>query len=431
MPSDNINQDGIYFITTGGEIYKGATRFGCGRVTKASTSEELASISGMARGDINVGYEGAKVFDGTDWQPLGGDTKSLQSMWQSDISTWTSGLVAGGTGSIITQITQDADGKVRASATAFPTLATGDADGQVKLGTQNAKVSGWDALVSKVDGFASIIDVNTSAVNAASGTFTNLTVTDTATFSVTNVSASSLTINGSTVAEIADAQIGAISSSTATSTANGVTVSVTTQGGSVTAVKVDATAFGNVMHFRDAVSNTANVNDPAAGDIVVIAGVTDSESTFKNGQEYIYTNGNTWELIGDQNTYAIKAAVDASFSAIATSWASLGTAAFVGTASTVSAGAITLPTCSAVAAYVSSVVTGLSSTVSASANGVEFSVTQTSGKLTSASLTGVGTAASKNFADALTSTGTSLPTESAVAAYVAAAISEALTWQTA
>ena len=238
-----------------------------------------------------------------------------------------------------------------------------------------------------------------------------------------------LTVNGSTVEQLADKQIAAISASTVTSTSNGITVSVTTQSGSVSAVSVDATAFGNVMHFKDVVSNTAAVASPVAGDIVVIG--SDADTGFVAGQEYIYTNASTWELIGDQNTYAIKATVDASFSTIASSWASLGGAAFVDTASTVAADATTLPTCSAVAAYVSSVVTDLSSTVSASANGVEFSVTQTSGKLTSASLTGVGTAASKNFADALTSTGTSLPTESAVADYVAAAISAALTWQTA
>lgn len=56
----------------------------------------------------------------------------------------------------------------------------------------------------------------------------------------------------------------------------------------------------------------------------------------------------------------------------------------------VDASATTLPTCSAVASYVSGVVTGLN----------------------------LGDAAQKNVADTLVSTGTSLPTESAVAGYV-------------
>ena len=370
MPSENIDQDGIYFITTGGEIYKGATRFGCGRVTKASTAEELAALTGMARGDINVGYEGAKVFDGTSWASLAASGGSVDpSQWQADISTWTAGLVAGGTGSIITQITQAADGKVTASASPFPTLATGDADGQVKLGTQNAKVSGWDALVSKVDGFASIIDVSTSAVSAVSGTFTDLTVTSTATFSVTNVSASSLTIGGSTVEQIADAQIAAIASATVSSSSGGIEVAVTTAGGSVTDVVVNATSFGNVMKFRGVYVSTGAVSDPAAGDIIVIG--PPAATGFKVGQEYICTDiapYPKWELIGDQNSYALNAyapgtevvtagttTLPGAVHAIASAFDSLGAAAQKSVATSVAAvGADNdLPTCSAVKAYVS------------------------------------------------------------------------------
>ena len=375
MPSENIDQNGIYFITTGGEIYKGATRFGCGRVTKASTAEEFASLTGMARGDINVGYEGAKVFDGTSWASLAASGGSVDpSQWQADISLWTAGLVAGGTGSIITQITQAADGKVTASASPFPTLATGDADGQVKLGTQNAKVSGWDALVSKVDGFASIIDVSTSAVSAVSGTFTDLTVTSTATFSVTNVSASSLTIGGSTVAQIADAQIAAIASATVSSSSGGIEVAVTTAGGSVTDVVVNATSFGNVMHFAGVVSTPAAIATPASGDIVVIGSQPDTG--YVTGQEYIYTTASTWELIGDQNSYALNAyapgtevvtagttTLPGAVHAIASAFDSLGAAAQKSVATSVAAvGADNdLPTCSAVKAYVSDELTSFTS----------------------------------------------------------------------
>lgn len=366
MPSENIDQNGIYFITTGGEIYKGATRFGCGRVTKATTASELAALTGVVRGDINVGYEGAKVFDGTSWASLAASGGSVDpSQWQADISTWTAGLVAGGTGSIITQITQDGEGKVTASASPFPTLATGDADGQVKLGSQSAKVSGWDALVSKVDGFASIIDVSNSAVNASSGTFTNLTVTSTATFSVTNVSASSLTIGGSTVEQLADAQIAAIASATVSSSSGGIEVAVTTAGGSVTNVVVNATSFGNVMHFAGVVSTPADIATPASGDIVVIG--SPAASGYTAGQEYIYTTASTWELIGDQNSYALNAyapgtevvtagaaTLPGAVHAIAAAFDSLGDAAQKSVATSVAASAVDndLPTCSAVKAYV-------------------------------------------------------------------------------
>lgn len=137
------DQGGIYFVD-GGELYKGSERFGLGRVTKATTEQELKDLPKPKRGDINVGYLGAQVYDGTAWQPLGGDTGSLQNSWKGDISAAVSGLATGGTGSIITKITQDADGKVTASAAAFPVLATGENDGEVKLGSVAAKVSGWD-----------------------------------------------------------------------------------------------------------------------------------------------------------------------------------------------------------------------------------------------------------------------------------------------
>lgn len=275
---------------------------------------------------------------------------------------------------------------------------------RTSVNTLNGKVTGIEGIVKVAAG---------GSVEASKGSFATLTV------------------GGSTVEAIADKQISAIAASTVSSSSNGITVGVTTSGGSVTAVTVDASTFGNVMRFRDTVSDTANVSNPAAGDIVVIAGVTDSKSTFVNGQEYIYTNASTWELIGDQNTYATKATVDASFSAIAASWSTLKSAAFVDTADAVTADATTLPTCSAVATYVGGEIAKLDATVSASSNGVEFTVTETSGKLTGASLTGVGTAASANVTNTVTSAGTSLPTESAVANYVAAAIASALTWHTA
>lgn len=354
MPTESIDANGLYFIDNG-EIYKGAVRFGRGRVTTQETVPADA-----VRGDINVYGGVAKVFDGTAWQELGGTT---------------------------------------------PTFDTGDSDGQLKLGSVNATVSGWGTLAASVSANASsisdlesavgaiesIVDVsNGGAVSASSGTFTNLTVTDTATFSVTTVSASSLTIGGSTVAEIADAQIAAISSSTATSTANGVTVSVTTQGGSVTAVAVNAASFGNVMHFAGVVSTPTEIATPAGGDIVVIGSQPDTG--YVAGQEYIY-DGTKWEVIGDQNTYALNtyapgtevvtaaaatlpdavhaiaaafdtlnttvsglasdlASVSTALDSLTSSFASLGTAAQASVANSVDTSATTLPTCSAVADYV-------------------------------------------------------------------------------
>ena len=104
--------DALYFVN-GGELYKGAQRFGLGRVTVANTTN---NITDMKRGDIVVTGNGAGwVYAGSEagqgWQKVGGDTTSLQSSWRADISDWVSGLVLGDEGSYITYITSQ-DGKV-------------------------------------------------------------------------------------------------------------------------------------------------------------------------------------------------------------------------------------------------------------------------------------------------------------------------------
>lgn len=268
-----------------------------------------------------------------------------------------------------------------------------------------------------------------------------MNVSDTATFSATTVSATSLTVNGSTIEQLADKQIAAIAASTVTSASNGITVGVTTSAGSVTAVSVDASAFGNVMKFRGVYASTGAVSDPASGDIVVIG--SEPATGFVAGQEYIY-DGTDWELIGDQNTYAVNAysstatvlggattlptAIDALGAAVdtlnadiatkasagtatATAVAGIGgtvtfasnaaptftmtvdkdalknelglkTAAYVDTATTVTSNGTNLPTQSAVYSFVTDLVSGLTSTVSGSDGNVSVTVEQTNGKLT-------------------------------------------------
>lgn len=528
LPSQNVNAGGVYFVD-GGELYKGTQRFGLGRVTvDAEFVPSTSSKTGQARGDIVVTGSGAAwVFDGTNWQSVGGDTSSLQSMWRADISTWTSGLVAGGSTSYITGITQDEDGKVTASAAAFPTLnlsshtESGASNGvTVSVTTQSGAVTGVqvaapsyvatestvtstsnshtvsvttkDGQVTGVvvaapsrfsateiaesstsgtgngitvsvttsagkvtDVAVAATDISCSTVTASTGTFTNLTVSGTASFVATTVSASSLTVNGSTVEELADKQIAAIASSTVTSTATGITVGVTTSGGSVTAVSVDATSFGNVMHFLGVGSvwnggGTLFVEPPygktpVAGDIVIDS-TTGLEAicTDVSGDPATYT----WELIGDNAVYALEAysssvsvfngvatvpgalnAAGAAIDALTTSFGNLGTASGKNYADSLASTGTSLPTESAVAAYVSSFVStaigNLDSTVTSTANGVGIQVVESDGKLTSASITGVGTAASVDFATTLDSSASTLPTCSAVAAAIDAA---ALVW---
>lgn len=297
---------GVYFVD-GGELYKGTQRFGLGRVTvDAEFDPSTSTKAGQARGDIVVTGAGAGwVFDGEHWQSIGGDTVALQTAWQADISTWTAGLASGATGSYIEYIEQAADGKVTAHAAPFNTKVL------EAVGNGSASGSGNGITVSVVTTSGSVTGVEVSAsqiscdtVTANTGNFTNLNVSDTATFSATTVSATTLTIGGSTVEQLADKQIAAISESYASGNSNGISVSVTTSGGNVTGVTVNAGTFGNVMHFVGA--GTTLPASAEAGDVYVFTANATDESGYKVGQEVVYT-GSAWEVIGDQNTYAVNA----------------------------------------------------------------------------------------------------------------------------
>ena len=454
------NDGGVYFVENG-ELYKGAKRFGLGRVTVAASTD---GISDMKRGDIVVTGAGAGwVYDGTAWQSIGGDTASLQGSWRTDIKTWTAGLAKGGTGSYITGITQDADGKVTASAAAFPALDTGDNDGEVKLGTDAAKVSGWGTVKADISNLQAVVSfsgsgdkvVTASTVTAVTGNFTNLNVSDTATFVATTVSASSLTVGDKTIETIANEQIAAIAAVTKSGESNGVTVNVTTKAGSVETVAVTTTPVGtittssvgsdkvvsekavkayvdgkftaldNAMHFKGVVKALPTEGNKA-GDIVVIdatpTGKDPAGKALVQGQEYIH-NGTSWELIGDQNTYALNAYAPGS--------------------EKVTSGAQTLPSAiHAVAAAVDTLngegegsvkkaltnaIADLDSTASGGTEGVAISVGQTDGKLNAAatvtitkatlnSTLGTTNVADKMIATSIGATGvdTALATEKAV-----------------
>ena len=301
--AEKSDAGGIYFVT-GGELYKGTSRFGANKVFTKGEGQDLASFAsvGQIGGDILVGFGAAKVWDPAtgangSWVDLGADNDALASLWQADISSWTSGLVAGGEGSYITGISQDEEGKVTATAAAFPTL-------NLSANTESSTANGITVSVTTESGAVTGVQVAATDISANSGTFTDLTVTSTATFSATTVSATTLTIGGSTVEQLADKQIAAIAAATQTSASNGITVGVTTQSGSVTAVSVDATAFGNVMSFKGVVTALPSESN-VSGDIVVI-GANPTGEGLVQGQEYIY-DGTNWELIGDQNTYAVNA----------------------------------------------------------------------------------------------------------------------------
>ena len=391
------------------------------------------------------------------------------------VSSMVSGLSVGNTNSYITYIEQDANGKVKAYAKTFPTLNLGATTKSsthngvtVSVTTQSGAVTGVQVAAptysaaqvtksSTANGITASVttskgqvttvslyatDLTPTTVSAQTGTFTNLTVTNNANFSVTNVSATTLTIGGSTVEQLADKQIAAIAATTKTSTSNGITVSVTTSGGSVNKVELNASAFANVMHFRGVYPSPYSWTNPQGGDIIIIGGAS-SGSKYVNGQEWIYNDKASpsadWELIGDQATYATKAYVDTAVSsAVSAASDAYGLASYANTsaqaayasaitnavkASTgITSGAGNLVTAGAVAGYAMKKGDVTGGNHSSSMNGVGVKVvTAATTAVPTVSLYNIGTAASKNFTNAITAAGTSLPTESAVYSAISAA----------
>ena len=296
VASESVNGAGIYFVE-GGELYKGTSRFGLGRVTVASSTEGVVN---PARGDIVVTGEGAGwVYDGINWQLLGGDIGTIESSWQADISAAVDALVS--------------------------TFTTGDAAGQVKLGDTNATVSGWSTLVGSVSTNATtiasvservtaiedIVDASNSKVTATTGSFSNLTV-DTATFNATTVSAGTLTVGGSDISDLisagADARIAASTTTTVRAAATAEDTLLPTEKAVRTAIDSAVSNLAGAMHFRGTatitksgetitVSNFSETFTPAGGDVVV-------DTT--NNLEAVYT-GSTWELLGSNSVYALDA----------------------------------------------------------------------------------------------------------------------------
>ena len=439
--ASKITSGGIYFVggPKDGELYKGTTRFGAGRVTEV---DNLASAPADAiRGDIAVcKVGGAYAYDGEKWVAIGPDLAAVRKSWQSDITSAINALDvsfvgASATTSIITGIEQ-VDGKIVAHAEKFPAL-TSPSDGHVSLNGTNVEISGWSALVNAKDNLQSrVSDLETwkgsitgdaivtgTKVTAETGKFKNLTVSDTATFSATTVKATTLSVDseagatfgGSTISQIADreadARIAAIPATTKSATAgNVVTVSVTTSAGSVNKVEVavqkaeaigpatgegaathdklatekavrDAlNSFDNAMHFTGVVTELPASGK--AGDIVVI-GANPTGANLVAGQEYIYTTESGWELIGDQNTYAKNAyskAGSAVMSGVTTVPGALDNLA--GAVDTLN-GADTVE--GSVAKSVKDAVAALDSEVTSARTDMPVKVVETDGKLTSVS----------------------------------------------
>ena len=187
------------------------------------------------------------------------------------------------------------------------------------------------------------------------------------------------------------------------------------------------TALDNAMHFKGVVKALPTEGNKA-GDIVVIGADPTGEGLVQ-GQEYIY-NGSSWELIGDQNTYALNAYAPGSEKVTSTAKtlpsAIHAVAAAVDTLNGEGEGSVKKALTDA-KTYTDGKIADLDSTATGGTQGVEISVSQTDGKLDAAATVTInkatlnGTLGTTNVADKTIATSigaagvdTALATEKAV-----------------
>ncbi len=71
---ESKDSGGVYFVD-GGELYKGASRFGANKVYQVSTSTQLNAITGQISGDLAVGYGWTKAWNGSAWVQIENDAQ--------------------------------------------------------------------------------------------------------------------------------------------------------------------------------------------------------------------------------------------------------------------------------------------------------------------------------------------------------------------
>ena len=108
---EKTDANGIYFVT-GGELYKGTSRFGANKIWTTKPAGNTGAISG----DLYISGGVTEAFNGESWVSI------------ANTNAWSASSY-GGTRKYIESIAQAADGTVTAIAVDFPTLATGDDDG--------------------------------------------------------------------------------------------------------------------------------------------------------------------------------------------------------------------------------------------------------------------------------------------------------------
>ena len=481
VPSSSADAGGIFFFSgnygeqTGmqgfGEIYKGTQRFGTPRVwecdeiipegkyglSQSLTITDCSAIDNKlkpVRGDIFLSQSDTYIYTGNAWAIVKVDHNA-------NLSGIVSSLSVGNSNSYIKYISQSGDGKVTAYAGTFPTLnlgsttKSGSSNGvTVSVTTQSGAVTGvtvaaptYTATQVTKSGTSNAHTVSVTTKNgqvtavtvAAPAAFTKASIGDGSASGASNGIQVDVTTTSGIVTAVAVSNPFVATEVTKSGTSNGVTVGVTTKNGQVTAVTVAASEIANVMHFKGTSTTLPSWGESTAqkaGDIWIVGanptgyitssgwGSTASAGNTKlvAGQEYVKTSTGGFELIGDQNTYATKAYVDASVTSLDGAKASIGTAtaaSFKGLRASVSLKSDAAPT---MAFFDGGIITSASEITSSADKFVTASAiaNYVTGKLPAS---GFGTAATKDFATTIIDGGVSLPTQDAVYDFVVGQIS--------
>ena len=445
-------------------------------MSRYGSTATISAATGMIRGDIMIGIGAAKVFDGTNWQDLGSDETATRALISSMISGLAAGdsaetyiaaieqdeagnviahakefpaydynpneSVASSTNNGHTVAVTTQSGKVTAVAVTAPPAFTKASIGD---GTETSSSNGITVGVTTTSGVVTAVTVTASEIANVMhfrGTTPSLVAASTSTMRVGDIwlitsSTTSYYITpngwGSTTAAEGNKKLVAGQEYILTSqngfeligdqTAWGLSKaqigsSNSNLKGLKAAIELKANADPTVTLTNDSiVTASTNIANNAANDKLITASAV-AAYAMKKGD---VTGGNHTSASKGVSVKVTTAATTAAPTvSVTVTPATLfddldatvsSTSNGIGVTVVESDGKLTECT---VTANTTTFRNGWNATVSSQLNGVKFTVVQSNGLLSTASLTGVGTAASKDFANSLASTGTKLPTESAV-----------------
>lgn len=284
--ADKTDNNGIYFVT-GGELYKGTSRFGANKVTTQATPPTAAQ--GAISGDINIYNNITKVFDGSEWKnivDITGLGLSLKASVGDSATTAQHGISAAV--SLYSNAEPTIDMTVGAVTTAAGITSTSDyftTGSAVYNKVIGLSVGGTGSYIEYVD-----VDGN-GKLQAHAKTFPAYTATEVTKTGTSNGHTVSVTTkNGQvTAVSLTAPSWDDIGSATKSSTSGGITASVTTEAGKVTSVSLNA----ENINCSTVTAGTATFDNLTVNTSAAFTATTVSASTLTVGGNPVNNIANT------------------------------------------------------------------------------------------------------------------------------------------